>query len=391
MIDKIIGEECTGCTACFNVCLKNAIQMRWNMEGFQYPAVNYDQCISCGLCIKVCPVLNNVSVNLYDTPDTYAAWNKDVKTRIGSTSGGVFSALAENVISRGGSVVGAVYDNRFRVEHIIIDKSSDIVKLSQSKYTQSNLTNIFSRIKKRLDDGKIVLFCGTPCQSAGLQSYLRKPYANLYCCDFICRGVTSPAVYQKYLSDISKEHQGQLVKVHFKNKDYGWNRFSTKLYFSDGSVYQEDRYHDSYLLGYLRYNLYLRPCCHQCHFKTMPRVSDLSLGDFWGIGNFNADLDDDLGTSVILVNSERGKQLMSWISEDLVIERRSLNEVIAGNDCLLHSAPIGEFREYFFQQIDKMPFEKLIYIIAEKSLHLTARERIKRILHLYKLRLKGLF
>lgn len=390
MIDKEVGRACTGCTACCNTCPKSAIQMEADSEGFCYPSVDYKKCVRCGLCEKTCPIVNAAGIKTYSEPRVYAAWNINPEIRINSTSGGVFSALSDAVIQRGGSVVGARYDERFNVVHSIIDDLAGIEALRQSKYVQSDLGDIFQQVRSLLERGKLVLFCGTPCQSAGLQMFLRKEYENLYCCDFICRGVISRKVYHKYLEGKSAGQAGTLSKVHFKNKDFGWNRFSTKLGYSDGSFYQQDRYHDSYLKGYLNYNLYLRPSCHACKFKQIPRKSDLSLGDFWGIGMYKKELDTDCGTSVILVNSTKGQKLLSWIWDSLVIEERSLDEVIKGNACLLNVAPEGEYREFFFSNLDRMKFDKLIQAVEEKVMGLSVKDKILRRLHLWRVRVSEL-
>lgn len=381
MVDKIIGDRCTGCSACMSRCPKQAIILVPNNEGFWYPSVLKTKCVHCNLCVNTCPILKpNQNLN-YSEPEVYAAWNRDEEIRIQSTSGGVFSALAKVFIRDGGCVVGARYCEDFTISHYIIKREEDIPLLRQSKYAQSDLHNIFREIQSRLKAGEKVLFCGTPCQSAGLQSFLSKEYHNLYTCDFICRGVISPKVYRKFLTDMSQKYGSVLKTVQFKNKDYGWNRFSTKLGFQNETKYQEDRDNDFYMRGYLKYNLYLRPSCHNCQFKSFPRVSDLSLGDFWGIGNYRKELDTNQGTSVVLINSEKGKELFAKIRNELVCSERTVDEVISGNSCLLHSAPQGEFKAYFFHKMEQVPFDKLIEKIEYKSQHLTLKEKLAKVIH----------
>lgn len=387
MVDQSTGIKCTGCTACYNACPVNAIKMKTDDEGFTYPIINSKVCIKCKKCDNVCPVINQVEDNSYKMPEVFAAWNRNEDIRINSTSGGIFSALAEYVLETGGFVVGAVYDNNFVIRHKTSHSLDDIKKLRQSKYAQSDMGTIFKDIEELLKNGEKVLFCGTPCQAAGLQKYLGKKYDLLYICDFICRGVISNKVYQKYLTDIAQENKKNIVRIQFKNKDWGWNLFSTKIYFTDETTYQKDRYSDPYLKGYLKHNLYLRPSCYECHFKSIPRTADISLGDFWGVGKYNSHLDTDKGTSVILVNSEKGVLLFNEINEKIYSEQRSLEEVLAGNSCLLNSAAKGEFREYFFENMSKIPFEKLIDKIDEKSLHLSIKDRILRFLHMTKIKL----
>lgn len=184
---------------------------------------------------------------------------------------------------------------------------------------------------------------------------------------FVNRYTYSPKVYAKFLRDMRPAEEMALDTVHFKNKDFGWNRFSTKLTFQDGSVYHKDRNEDFYMRGYLRYNLYLRPSCHQCQYKTLPRISDVSLGDFWGIGTYDRNLDNEQGTSVILVNSEKGRRLLTMARQELVLHERKLEEVIAGNSCLLNVAKPGKYREFFFKKMDQYPFGELIMMIDQKA------------------------
>lgn len=381
MVDKIIGDCCTGCSACMNRCPKQAITLVPNSEGFWYPSVSQTKCVYCNLCISTCPILKPKQSLNFSDPEVYAAWNKDEEIRIESTSGGVFSALAKVFIQGGGCVVGARYCENFTIAHYLIKREEDISLLRQSKYAQSDLHSIFRTIQSKLKSGEKVLFCGTPCQVAGLQTFLNKEYCNLYTCDFICRGVISPKVYQKFLNDMSQKYGSVLRTVQFKNKDYGWNRFSTKLGFQNETCYQKDRDCDFYMKGYLKHNLFLRPSCHNCQFKSLPRVSDLSLGDFWGIGNYQKELDTNKGTSVVLINSPKGKELFLEMKDMLVYSKRTLNEVLTGNSCLLHSAPVGEFRTYFFRYMNKKPFDKLIEKIEYKSQHLTLKEKLARVMH----------
>lgn len=389
MIDKKIGNNCTGCGACENICGPGAIALTPNHEGFLYPRVDEQKCVSCGKCLTRCPVLQPLKPEACFQPDVYAAWNRDPAVRLESTSGGVFTALAEAVIARGGYVAGAYYDEDYTIRHGVAGTMEELVRLRQSKYAQSRVGNIHRKVKKLLSAGQLVLFCGTPCQSAGLQKYLSRDYETLYCCDFICRGVISPKVYRKFLDDMKPERDMDIQKVHFKNKDYGWNRFSTKLTFRDGSVYQKDRDTDYYMRGYLKHNLYLRPSCHECAYKTLPRVSDISLGDFWGIGHYDSTLDNEMGTSVVLVNSEKGRKLLEWAQESLVLSRRSMEEVVAGNSCLLNSAPEGEFREFFFRNMDRYQFGALIEKIDRMSAHIKPTDQVLQWLYRVKMRIKG--
>lgn len=367
MINIIDKAKCTGCSACFNICNKNAIYFETDSEGFVYPEVNMEKCVDCSLCEKVCPLINSVDTSKnYEKPIIKAAWNLDEEIRINSTSGGVFSALADKFLDEGGYVVGAEYTEDFGIQHTVISSKEQIKKLRQSKYAQSNLNDVFTQIKELLKNNERVLFCGTPCQSAGLKNYLMKEYDNLFIVDFICRGIVNQKIYKKYLESVEKHSGSKISKVHFKNKDFGWNRFSTKLSLKNGNYYHKDRYNDEYMIGYLKHNLYLRPCCHECKFKTLPRVSDISLGDFWGIGNSKKELDNDKGTSVVIINSDKGKKYFETATDVLYSENSTLEQVTKGNACLFNIATKGKYREYFFKKADKMDFIDLIHKIDFK-------------------------
>lgn len=385
MIDKLINRQCTGCTACKNSCPQNVITMKRDKEGFTYPYVDEEKCLNCKICLQKCPILTDAENDNYSIPNVYAAWNLDSVIRENSTSGGIFTALATEMIKRGGYVAGAVYDQNFSIKHIVTNDLSDIERLRQSKYAQSELNELFTEIKVLLKKGLMVLFCGTPCQCAGLYNYVGRKKDLLYCCDFICRGVASPKVYEKFLNDMMQLNGSRLLKVHFKNKDLGWNKFTTKLVFDNNQNYQKDRNQDYYMRGFLKYNLYLRPSCYECKYKTLPRIADLSLGDFWGVGNYKKELDTDKGTSVILVNSDKGKDMLEWIKNDIYMEERSLQEVSNGNVCLLNSVSDGEFREFFFDNIDKYNFKRLIEKIDKKAMNLPVKERIFNKMHIVKL------
>lgn len=390
MVSNVIGERCTGCTACKCICPKNAVSMQADQEGFLRPRVDEKTCVECGLCEKVCPVLAASHDSAGQVPTVYAGWNLDEETRINSSSGGIFPALAQAILDRNGIVIGAAYDGKLDVKHVLIESESELARVGQSKYVQSDPEKAFVQIRRALKENRDVLFCGTPCQVAGLRRYIGGEDEHLYCCDFVCHGVISPKVYRKYLTDVGRTFKSKPVSIQFKNKEYGWNRFSTKISMEDGSVYQKDRNEDRYTMGYTKHHLYLRPSCHQCEFRTIPRQADISLADFWGIGKIDPKLDDEKGTSAILINTPKGQGLFEQVREQLYLKGASLEDLIAGNQSVVKSPPVGEFRAYFFQHMDHCRFDKLIDRIEEKSWHLTPKDKVLRELHLAKLKLKGL-
>jgi Coenzyme F420-reducing hydrogenase, beta subunit len=366
-VETIKREQCTGCKNCLNVCLQGAVSMETDKEGFWYPKVNSEKCTNCGLCLQKCPAHTISPVNELFEPEVYACYTKEEATRIKSTSGGIFTELAKTVLSNGGVVIGARYTDDFMVEHASVFSIQDIPLLRQSKYLQSDTHMVFRQTSDYVKQGKLVLFCGTPCQNAALRSYLGKSYDNLLQCDFICRGVISPKVFRKYLDMLRTEYHSEIKSVQFKNKDNGWHRFGTRIIFENGKSYYKDRYHDSYMVGYLEHNLYMRPSCHRCHFKGV-RQGDITLGDFWGIERIYPEVDQDKGTSVVILNSPKGKMFFEQVKEHLIWKNCSLENVRMGNDCLENVAPAGRNRSSFFAEIDNCTFAELIskYAVLSK-------------------------
>ena len=306
-------DRCTGCTACAAVCPKDCIAMKPDDDGFLHPAVDEKICVGCGLCETVCPVLHPVT--LEHTPTAWAAKSRDEASRLKSTSGGVFPELARSVLSNGGAVFGAAYDGNFRVIHIRAENEADLDRLRSAKYAQSDLNGSFRDVKRRLDDGQQVLFSGTPCQVLGLKTYLRKDYANLLTVDLVCHSVPSPLAWEKYLEYISGGKT--ITAVNLRSKDTGWSRYRycNRFDYADGSNQTEGSGQSLYMKlfvgGYIT-----RPSCANCPAKGYARVSDLTLGDFWGIWDIRPELDDDRGVSLVLAQTEKGlaalKRLEKW-------------------------------------------------------------------------------
>ena len=357
IIDK---EKCTGCGVCGNICPNGCIDMVSDNEGFLYPEINSDNCISCGICEKTCPVINKIKIENNPAPSAYAAWSLDESIRFNSTSGGIFSELAKKIISEGGYVAGARYNDRHLVEHCVINDGDDIVLLRQSKYVQSNSGSIYREVKEILNMDKPVLFVGTPCQGAGLISFLGRKYDNLLLCDFICRGANSPKAYIKYLESLENEYNSPVKKVWFKNKINGWNKFCTKIEFENGREYYADRYTDLFMVGFLKYNLYMRPSCSSCSFKGFTRCSDITLADFWGVELENKELDTDKGTSLVIINSDRGKYYFDQLHEKIYNEKKDIESAVKFNMCAVESILKGKNREYFLNRVDSEDFSSII-------------------------------
>lgn len=306
---KIVSrDKCTGCGACFNKCPKNAIVMEYDNEGFLYPKVT-DECINCGLCVGVCHVLQQNYINTYKSkkPDCYAMKASEEILKI-SSSGGMFSVLANYVFEKDGYVCGAAYsDDYFNVQHIVIKSPDELDKLRGSKYVQSDTNTTYKEVKEYLDKGKLVLYTGVACQIAGLRAFLKQDYDNLILADILCHGGPSPKVYKKYLSEIAKGRK--IKKVDFREKAYwGWGTASS-IFFEDGSIYRNDCFKDEYWRAFLS-GLSTRECCKECYYANTERIGDFSIGDFWGIDLIEPQINDRLGTSIVLANNEKAKKLL---------------------------------------------------------------------------------
>lgn len=366
----ISEEDCTGCAACANLCPTHCISMQADAEGFLHPVVEESSCISCSLCLERCPVGQTAaaeSASCDNAGECYAAWARDPEIREQSTSGGIFSCLAKEILKDGGCVIGARYREDQLVEHAGVDCEEELFALRQSKYIQSEIGQSYQLARERLAHGKKVLFAGTPCQCAGLRAFLEKEYPQLYLCDFICRGVNSPVAYQAYLKELEEQYQSKVRRVWFKNKTYGWNRFSTKIEFADGQEYLSDRETDAFMLGFIKSGrtLYLRPSCYECRFKGTARQTDITLGDFWGVSLENK-ADADGGVSAVITHTEKGRTLLERIAPELVVQKRSIREVEKGNPCLLKSVEKNETaRREFWNRIHKEPFREIIMTIKE--------------------------
>lgn len=381
-VEKLEKNRCTGCYACYNACQKNCISMNRDSEGFPYPQIDTDSCANCGLCERVCPVLNKLKVKTNKSvPDVYAAWSLNNKIRVNSTSGGIFSELALKFLETGGYICGARYGENQHIEHCIVNSSDGLEKIRQSKYAQSDVGYIYRDIKQLLVKGEKILFCGTPCECAGLLNYLNKKYDNLLIIDFVCRGSNSPKVYEKFLEYLEAKYHSKIKKVWFKNKTYGWNRFSTKVEFENGESYIEDRNNDMYIVGYIHYNLYMRPSCADCHYKTFPRVSDITLADFWGVKLTDSARDVEKGTSLVMLNSQKGVELFNRIKDSIFYEKKTLDDTLKGNPSILKSPVMNSKRDYFLKHLDDMPFEKLMRKCCRDNLSTRVKRKIKIIAH----------
>ncbi len=353
MIQISEKAKCAGCHSCALACPRNCITMKADDEGFLYPEVNEDMCTGCNLCEKACPVIKN-EYSCDNDPQAYAAYSKNDILRKESSSGGMFTEIAEHIIEKGGIVFGAAFDDNFNVNHIAVKTANELKKLRGSKYVQSTIGNAYKDAEDYLEKGDLVLFTGTPCQIAGLYAYLKKDYENLITQDIICHGVPSPMLWRKYLSKQCKGYD--TTSVSFRNKKYGWKRFSMRITVTDGKEFLSPLDKDEYMRAFLK-NLSLRPSCYNCKFKKMNRQSDFTLADFWGIENILPDISDDKGTSLLIVNSEKARLIFEAVKEKVEFKVVDITKAIKYNSAMIKSADKPEKRDDFIKTVVDSGFE----------------------------------
>lgn len=358
MIEIQEKSNCCGCHACFSKCPKNAIGMIEDEKGFKYPKIDKEKCINCGLCDKVCPILNNKTI--INSPKAYACINTNNQIRMQSTSGGIFTLLAETIIQKNGVVFGASFNEEFLVTHAYAEKIEDLYKFRGSKYLQSSINDTYKKAKEFLDADRYVLFTGTPCQIEGLINYLGKDYSKLYLQDIICHGVPSPKVWKKYKEYKEKQYDSSVDKMNFRDKSAeGWNKYHFKMDFKNNNSYDIIHGNDSYMKAFLSH-LSLRESCTSCKFKKENRLSDITLADFWGINNIKPEMNDEKGTSLVIVNSEKGRELFELIEQSIKYEEVNFKEAIKYNPSMIKVSSKTENSDKFFDELDDSEFDDLV-------------------------------
>lgn len=383
IINEKLEQEnltCCGCTACYAICPKGAITMQEDSEGFKYPAIDKSKCIDCGLCCKVCP-LDKKLENVIAPAASFACIAKYENFAKQSSSGGVFAILANMYIKEQAVIYGAAFDDNLNVCHIRADKKDELKSLYTSKYVQSDMGNAFRQVKGDLDNGKKVLFAGTPCQVAGLKSYLQKDYLNLLSVDFICHGVPSPLVWQRYIIAMEKKLNNKITEISFRDKKDGWKNYYFKLSTANGDVFYEKHGENIYMKGFLK-DLYLRPSCYDCKFKTLHRASDITLADFWGIEKIIPEINVEKGVSLCWASSEKGDTILDKALKQTIYEQVDLNEAIKHNPSAITSVKRHKNRNKFFEDISKSDID-IISLIEKYYDNRSLRKRLS-----YKLRTK---
>ena len=360
--------KCTGCTACKNACVKNAITMAPDIIGFAYPVIDANCCIDCGLCRKVCPVINKVELRY--PLDCYAVAESEEKDLVTVASGGAASILSRYFINRGGVVYGCCGDDIRHVRHVRIDTILGLERIKGSKYVQSDLGNVFSQIKDDLSLGLMVFFVGTPCQVAGLKGFLRKDYDNLYTADLVCHGVPS----QQMLNDNIKLYtafDNEPIWVTFRHKEtffkkhisYGW-RLGCRQPYENVPRTIVRAYKDPYMTGFLGC-LTFRPNCYTCRYACVARCGDFTLADFWGLSE-DAGFENGKGVSLNLINTQKGATLWKEVQSICHFMKRELVEAVCGNGQLQRPSPQPDTYNSFRELYPKIGFKKAIDKTARK-------------------------
>lgn len=387
--NKIIKKECCGCRACEEICCSSAISLVKDEYGFYYPVIDKDKCVLCGKCEKVCPY--NTEEELFKSPiETYAAINLDSVDVYNSSSGGIFIAFARQIIQEGGIVYGCMMDDKNIVKHVRVDKISELLKLQKSKYVQSNLEGIYSQIKKDINEKRRVLFVGTPCQVAGLYSFLRSnKNEHLLTIDIVCHGVPSQEFFDDYLSVLNKKYNNSVTKYMFRAKKKAENGMN--WYFSyehNAKKVFRNWPEDSFNYLYMQ-SLCYRESCYECKFAKKERMADITLCDYWGWDNYHKQ-DFKMGSTVsgIVVNSDLGKFMLNKVSRKLKLVPTKYEDLSRHNSCLVTGKEKNELRDivlknwklYGYEFIDKHFQKQMKFVILKYKIMRFVPEKIKYVL-----------
>lgn len=374
MIERTIDRNrCCGCSACASVCPHDCISMVFDAEGFIYPSVDTTKCVNCNLCDKVCPVL--ASRQDAEPKGTFAAHYVDDTIVKKSSSGGIFTVLAHHVISKQGVVYGAHYDDKMNVVFSCAYTNEDVAKFRGSKYVQARINDCYQDVAQKLKQGVTVLFTGTPCQIAGLKSFLRKPYDNLFTMEVVCHGVPSEKIWHKHLHVITEKHFNgiDINNLIFRYKEDDWRRYKLRYVSCNNNVYVTPRSEDAYFRGFVQC-LYSRPSCDNCQFKKGASGADLTVGDLWGAEKILGDGGNRLGESLVIVNTDRG---VEWLRQDaglLSMTEINLADATPYNEGLRETAVPHRNRASFFQKVDEVAD---VDVLINEMLKPNTTERLK--------------
>ena len=356
------NNKCTGCLACMNACPKDAISVIYDSNGLMLPHIDQNKCVNCGLCEKTCPV--NHPVQLAKPIKAYAAWNLDDNKHALSSSGGLARAMYDFAIDNGGVCYGTRFDENLDLKIVRADKKEELDEFQGSKYVQAIVGDSPRLVKKDLEDGRLVVYVGTPCQIAGLRNYLKKDYDNLITADLICHGVPSIKLLHDHVDHIENRIGKKADKVSFR----GLYNFKMALYKKGDLIYLKNRWQDPYFTGFLQ-SLFYRPNCYECRYACDERVSDITLGDFWGIGEEKPFTKPDInGVSVVLPITSKGLDFIEKMKTGLYLEERSVSEAVKGNTQLNRPSSKHSDHDMFFKLYTEKGFEKAANTVLKSEM-----------------------
>lgn len=372
---QVRQSKCFGCFTCATACPSKAIEMRPDPEGFLYPSVNRDKCKNCGLCLRICPSANPETFKKALPYSVMAAVNKNEDIRLQSSSGGIFSALADEILSTGQGVVYGVALMGNRAAHIRAQDAAGVAPMRGAKYIQSETGDIFTKVKRDLDDGLDVLFSGTPCQISGLKRFLQKDYDNLVTVDVVCHGVSSPLLFSEHIKSMEKKRGQKIVRYNFSSKVRGWRIHTECATFQDGREEYATAYSQKnakiFFQGYS-----LRPSCYSCPYARIERVGDITLADFWDVNKSRPELDDDKGLSLVLINSPRGAAMAVRLGDAVAFTPVSISDSVQPH---MHRPPTEpQDRAQFWQDYRRRGYRYIIRRYADYLLTARLKDFIKR-------------
>lgn len=339
---------CSGCEACVSVCPRDSISIRTDSEGFLQPIINKDSCVECHRCEKTCPILNPIEISTDYPTRAYAAINMNDDVRRSSSSGGIFYSLSEWIVKQGGVVFGARFNEEWEVVHDYTETLDELHSFMRSKYVQSRIGETFNQTKKFLDQGRWVLYAGTPCQIGGLKSFLKKDYDRLIAVDIICHGVPSNSVWRSYLNE--NFNITDISDINFRDKTNGWPGGQHVAIFSSNTnkLYSVPQMENMFFRGFVK-NIYLRRSCYNCAFKSTKHCADITLADFWGVQDIAPEMHDNKGTSAVFIHTEKGNDLLKQIMPTIKVSLQNADEIVTHNACMIHSVKMPGRRADFFR------------------------------------------
>ena len=351
-------KDCCGCTACQNSCPQNAITMHPDSEGFIYPVIDTANCVDCNLCREVCPFINSEAQKNNAPQTVYSCVHKSEDALRHSTSGGAFTAISDVILKMGGIVYGADFDSEYNIFHSRAENAQQRDRQRVSKYAQSDLSGCFEKVLSDLENDKIVLFTGTPCQIAGIKSFIpEKLHKNLYLCDLICHSIPSPLIWREYKAYQEQKYGGKMTKVMFRSKVHPWTRDNSNRGFifevnGDGVLHEDNIFYDLFF----KVGTITRPSCENCKFTSVNRVGDITIADYWGIEEYDPSKYNPLGVSVVISNNKKGEFLAEAMSEYATLEQRDFAEQKKHQKRLAQPAEFPAYRTEFWEDLHNHGF-----------------------------------